>query len=763
VDDLARRVAALGPFFEFSLHAQGAAVVRPWHSVDEMLADPAGHVRLVRERLAAASGREAGAVEVRVAASVAHLGLVARLVAPVLGAAVLGEEPLSVEPSGIWWQPELGGAFPLSLSLAAGGAAGAVSLLEGPVLELSEAFAGLRVSPRILRGNVASAVNGAVAAIGRSAASQSAASQSAASRSVQQAREIAVSLYAHPALRGAATYAPDLTAFRRRSCCLIYRAAPPGAGSLCGDCVLRSVPLTWGMTWQPELDDIRRRRELAKRMGGPDKIRRQHEAGRLTVRERLAALLDQGSFQEIGTLAGAAVYDGEGELADFMAANFVTGTGRLDGRKVVVGADDFTIRGGAADAAIAGKQVYAEQLANQLRLPLVRLVEGTGGGGSVKMLEQMGYTYVPANPGWDYVVDNLSTVPVVAAGLGPVAGLGAARLCAAHLSVLVDGVAQLFVAGPPVVRSGTGEQVTKEELGGSAVHSRNAAVDLVAASEQEAFALIRRFLSYLPPSVYQRPPVSACEDPADRQEEMLLSAVPRDRRQPYRIRDILSAVFDVGSVMEVQRYGGSVVTALARLDGHPVGVVAGDPYASGGCLTVEGAEALTRLADLCTTFHLPVVTFTDQPGLLIGTRAEQRATIRHGVRAISAVYQAAGPGAEIIVRRVFGVGGAGMTNRHRLIRRWAWPSADWGSLPVEGGIEAAYRAELESAEDPAATLAGIRARLDAVRSPLRTAERFGIEEIIDPRETRPLLCEWVHDAYAALPGVLGKPSFGTRP
>ncbi len=517
------------------------------------------------------------------------------------------------------------------------------------------------------------------------------------------------------------------------------------------------------MTWQPELDEVLRRRDLAERMGGPAKVRRQHDAGRLTVRERLAALLDDGSFDEIGTLAGTASYDGAGELAEFTPANFVTGTGRINGRKVVVGGDDFTIRGGAADAAIIGKQVYAEQLANQLRLPLVRLVEGTGGGGSVKMLEQMGHTYVPANPGWDYVVDNLSTVPVVAAGLGPVAGLGAARLCAAHLSVLVEGIAQLFVAGPPVVASGAGEQVTKQQLGGAAVHGRNAAVDLVAASEHEAFGMIRRFLSYLPQSAYQQPPVIACTDPAGRAEAMLLSAIPRDRRQPYRIRDILNAVFDAGSVMEVQRYGGSVVTALARLDGHPVGVVAGDPYAAAGCLTVVGAAAATRLADLCSTFHLPVVTFTDQPGLLIGTRAEQRATIRHGVRAISAIYQSTVPGAEIIVRRVFGVGGAGMTNRHRLIRRWAWPSADWGSLPVEGGIEAAYRAELERADDPAAVLADIRARLDAVRSPLRTAERFGIEEIIDPRQTRPLLCDWVHDAYAALPVSPGKPSFGTRP
>ncbi|MGD0374073.1 MAG: carboxyl transferase domain-containing protein [Streptosporangiaceae bacterium] len=517
------------------------------------------------------------------------------------------------------------------------------------------------------------------------------------------------------------------------------------------------------MTWQPELDELRRRQELAGQLGGAEKIRRQHDAGRLTVRERLAALLDQGSFHEIGGLAGHAAYGEDGELTGFTAANFVTGTGRIAGRKVVVGGDDFTIRGGAADAAIIGKQIYAERLANQLRLPLVRLVEGTGGGGSVKMLEQMGHTYVPANPGWDYVVDNMSVVPVAAAGLGPVAGLGAARLCMAHLSVLVEGTAQLFVAGPPVVKSGTGEDVDKEHLGGSSVHSRNAAVDLVAASEPAAFEMIRRFLSYLPQSAYERPPVIGCADPAGRRDDSLLSAVPRDRRQPYRIRAIMTAVFDAGSVMEVQRYGGSTVTALARLDGHPVGVVAGDPYVAGGCLTVEGAEAVTRLADLCSTFHLPIVTLTDQPGLLIGTRAEHRATIRHGVRAISAVYQASVPGAEVIIRRVFGVGGAGIVNRHRLARRWAWPSADWGSLPVEGGIEAAYRAELERADDPAAMLADIRARLDAVRSPLRTAERFGVEEIIDPRETRPLLCDWVRDAYALLPVQPGRPSFGTRP
>src|SRR5215813_1254621 len=237
------------------------------------------------------------------------------------------------------------------------------------------------------------------------------------------------------------------------------------------------------MTWDAELAEVARRRELAGRMGGPEKIARQHDAGRLTVRERLGRLLDEGSFREIGELAGKASYNGDGTLDSFTAANFVAGTGRIDGRKVVVGGDDFTIRGGTADAGIIGKQIYSEQLANELRLPVVRLVEGTGGGGSVKSLEQHGYTYVPVNPGWNYVVDNLSVVPVVAAGLGPVAGLGAARLCAAHLSILVEGTAQLFVAGPPVVKSGVGEDVDKEALGGARVHARNGAVDLIAASE----------------------------------------------------------------------------------------------------------------------------------------------------------------------------------------------------------------------------------------------------------------------------------------
>jgi acetyl-CoA carboxylase carboxyltransferase component len=517
------------------------------------------------------------------------------------------------------------------------------------------------------------------------------------------------------------------------------------------------------MTWQPELEELRRREKLAHEMGGSEKVEKHHSQGRLTVRERIERLLDPGTFHETGALAGKAEYDSEGNLVHFRPANFVMGTGRIHGRKVAIGGDDFTVRGGAADASIAGKQVYAEQLANQLQIPLIRLVDGTGGGGSVKMLEQHGYTYVPANPGWNYVVDNMSVVPVVAACLGSVAGLGAARLAAAHFSIMVEGISQLFVAGPPVVKFGTGENLTKEELGGAAIHRQSGAVDVVVKTEEEAFDLIKRFLSYLPQSVFQLPPVQSCDDPADRRDESLLSVIPRNRRRAYKIRPILAKIFDEDSVLELARYGGATVTALARLSGHPVGVIAADPFVGGGGLTVEGADAMIRLVDLCQTFHLPVVVLTDQPGLIIGSVAERRGTIRYGVRAISAVYQATVPSAEIIIRRVFGVGGAGMTNRHSFVRRFAWPSADWGSLPIEGGIEAAYRREIEASENPAALIEEIRERLDRVRSPFRTAEHFGVEEIIDPRDTRPLLCDWVKDAYALLPAQLGRPSFGMRP
>jgi acetyl-CoA carboxylase carboxyltransferase component len=513
------------------------------------------------------------------------------------------------------------------------------------------------------------------------------------------------------------------------------------------------------VTWDPELDELRRRTELAAAMGGEEKVARQHDAGKLTVRERIDGLVDPGSFHEIGALTGRAEYD-DGQLVRFTPANFVMGRARIDGRPVVAG-DDFTVRGGAADASIFQKQVHAEQMANELRIPIVRLVDGSGGGGSVKSIETMARSFVPFNPGWEWVVENLSAVPTVALCLGSVAGLGAARVVTSHYSVMVRGTSQLFVAGPPVVAR-LGEKVDKEELGGSEIHGRNGAVDDVVDTEADAFARARAFLSCLPRSVDHAPPRVEPTDDPERRENWLVDAIPRDARQVYKVRDIVDAVVDHESFFEIGRaYGRSAVTGLARLDGWPVAVLAGDPYFYGAGWTADASQKVTRFVDLADTFHLPVVHLVDNPGFVIGVDAERAATIRHGARALAAIYQARVPWCSVILRKVYGVAGAAHQNAARLKYRFAWPSGDWGSLPLAGGIEAAYKAQLDAADDRDAARAEIEQRLDAARSPFRTAEAFMIEEIVDPRDTRPLLCEFANLA-APLRGT-GPTARGTRP
>lgn len=518
------------------------------------------------------------------------------------------------------------------------------------------------------------------------------------------------------------------------------------------------------MTWEPEILEIQRRTELAKGMGGAANIQRQHDGGKLTVRERIDRLVDAGSFAETGVLAGKAEYDDEGNLTSFLPANFVAGFARIDGRRVVVGGDDFTVRGGAADAAIAGKQVYAEKMARELRIPIVRLVDGTGGGGSVRTQGNQGHTYIPANPGWDTVVGMMSEVPVVACALGSVAGLGAARVVTSHWSVMVKGTSQVFVAGPPVVAAGMGEVLDKEQLGGWEIHYRNGVVDNLAETEDDAFDQVRRFLSYFPNNAWEQPKRRDPQDDPGRREASLLSVVPRNRKRPYKVREIIHAVVDLDSYFEIGGgWGQSVVTGFARLDGFPVGVLANDPYFYGGGLTADGSEKMERFIDLCDTFHLPCVNFLDQPGFVIGTWGEKGATIRKGASAMAAVFQATVPWVTIVVRRAYGVAGAAHANTAGLNLRYAWPSADWGSLPLEGGIEAAYKRDLANSPDPDALRAELMERLGAVRSPLRTAHAFGIEHMIDPRETRPILCEWVHQAYAVAAHALGPKARGYRP
>jgi propionyl-CoA carboxylase beta chain len=515
------------------------------------------------------------------------------------------------------------------------------------------------------------------------------------------------------------------------------------------------------MTWQPEIDELQRRRVAAMAMGGAAKLEKQAAMGRMNARQRLAAVADEGSFREIGALAGFAAYADDGEMLSFQPANFLFGRATVDGRPVVLTADDFTVRGGAADASLHRKLTDAERLASEYRLPLIRMIEGTGGGGSVRTLETMGYTYIPEIPGWEFMVANMANVPVVALGLGPVAGLGAGRQVMAHYSLLVDGVSQMFVAGPPVVAA-AGEIRTKEQLGGAHIHAANGAIDDRVDSEAEAFARLRRFLSYLPSSVDELPARGPARDKRRKGEDWLVSAVPRDPRKLYPIRPIIDALVDRDSWFEIGReWGHGVVTGFARFDGWPVAVIASNPESLGGLWTAATARKVERHVDLADTFHLPVVHLVDNPGFLIGRRAEDEATIRWGSRALAAIYQASVPWASVILRKAYGMAGSGHAPADRFRWRLAWPSGDWGSLPIAGGLEAAYRAELEGSEDPVARLASIKARLERVRSPFRTAEHYGVEAIIDPRETRAELCEFAQMAQRALtPGRKGR---GLRP
>jgi acetyl-CoA carboxylase carboxyltransferase component len=519
------------------------------------------------------------------------------------------------------------------------------------------------------------------------------------------------------------------------------------------------------MSWQKEVDELAERVALARQMGGADRVARQHDAGRLTVRERIAHLLDDGSFQEVGAIAGRATYNDDGAIAGFTPAVCVFGRGLIDGRPVVVAGDDFTVRGGSADAAIGQKLRLSENMAHGLRLPLVRLIEGSGGGGSVKTIETTGRANLPGGfedlSSLDISAINLATVPVVALGLGSVAGLGAARLVASHFSVMVKPISAVFVAGPPVVER-LGEPRTKQELGGWEVQLAAGAVDHAVDTEQEAFAAARRFLSYLPNSVWDVAERAGGWDDPERRDERLLEIVPRDKRQPYHMRRVIDAVVDRDSFFELgSGFGRPIITGLARLDGWPVALMAGDPLYGGGAWNADACQKIIRFVDLAETFHLPVVHLTDCPGFQVGLAAERAATIRWGVRAITAINQSRIPWCSVLVRNVYGVGGLGHQPGGRLALRYAWPSASWGSLPLEGGSEAAYRADIAAALDPAAELAEIEARLNRLRSPFRTAESFWVEDIVDPRDTRRLLCDFANLA-APLRGR-GQAAFTMRP
>ena len=535
-------------------------------------------------------------------------------------------------------------------------------------------------------------------------------------------------------------------------------------------------------TWAPVLDDVQALQAIALQRFAPEStdpgVVRQRGRGKLTCRERIDLLLDPGSFREVGSLAGFADYDENGRVTGFTPANHVGGWGKIDGRPVVVCADDFTSRGGHADGAIGGKSAHLDRLSLDLHCPSIRLLDGSSGGGSIaamvpkqqragesSALESAGAivagrprvsgeggSFLPGHLGSSMYVAQLSQVPVVNLLLGSVVGIGAAKAVLGHFSVMVRDIAQLFVAGPPVVSHAMGYEITKEELGGWHIHCRNGSVDNLAESEEEAASMAKQFLSYLPSSVYEAPPVRAEDpaDPVDRREEELFTIIPRKRTTTFDMRRAIRLMADRGSFFEIgPLWGTDQIVGFVRLRGYPMGVIASDcRHINGGALTADGCDKLKRHLDLCDLFHLPVLNLVDNPGFAVGLEHEVSGTIRKGGEWMIAFAQVAVPIFTVIMRRSFGVAGNNYaTPRSGASARIAWPAADVGGIPPEGGIEAAYKRQLAEAADPAALRAEINARIESARGPIGPLNRFQMEEMIDPRDTRRWVCEWVENAY----------------
>ena len=374
----------------------------------------------------------------------------------------------------------------------------------------------------------------------------------------------------------------------------------------------------------------------------------------------------------------------------------------------------------------------------------------------MRTFEQIGRTYLPGNAGTNLSAQLMQHVPVVSAVLGSVAGLPAVHACMCHFNVMVKGTSQVFVAGPRVVEQATGQEITKEDLGDKRIQVKNGVIMNLADSEPDAIAQVRKFLSYMPANVWEMPPRSEPTDPVDRREDSLISVVPTDRRKIYEPRKILDAVLDKGTFFEMMPYYGRArVTGLARVNGYPVAVMANHPKFYGGSMDIAAGEKSIRLIELADTFHLPLVYFADEPGFSVGPAQEALGIVRAGARIVTVLTQSKTPYICFVVRQLYGVAGGLHQRGTGFYRRYAWPSTHGGSMHIEGGTAIAYKREIENAKDPEAKRAEIEAKLQSISSPFRNAHAFGVEDIIDPRDSRALLVDFVEDAYRIIPTQLG--------
>jgi acetyl-CoA carboxylase carboxyltransferase component len=489
---------------------------------------------------------------------------------------------------------------------------------------------------------------------------------------------------------------------------------------------------------RPLAVELEERRARARLGGGEERIARQHAAGKLTARERIALLIDDGTFTELGIHGrphfSQRAMDGREAPAD----GVITGYGRVDGRLVAVAAYDFTVMAGAMGMTGEIKVARLRELALTKRIPLVWLLDSAG----ARIQEAVGSLF--AGTGALFREESIMSgvIPQVAAVMGPCAAGTAYIPGLADFVPMVSGQGSMALAGPHLVRAAIGEDVTPEQLGGARVHCRQSGVgDVECADDAECIAVIKRYLSFFPASCEQPPPVLPASDPVDRREDALLDVLPESNRKPYDMYDVIRLIVDDGEWLDLKpKWARTVITCLARMGGRPVGIVASQPRQLGGILDNDSADKAARFVTLCDAFGIPLVFLVDVPGFMVGTKVEAAGIIRHGAKMLHAVASATVPKVTVLIRKAYGAGYYVMNGRaYEPDLIVAWPSAEISVMGAEGAVEIVFRKQVEDAEDPAAKRAELIAAYRGLIDVYVAAGNGMIDDVIDPRETRPTI------------------------
>lgn len=483
------------------------------------------------------------------------------------------------------------------------------------------------------------------------------------------------------------------------------------------------------------LEELRRRQAAIVGMGGPSRIARQHAAGKMTARERVAALLDPDSFEEIGAHVRHRARAFGMDQQEIPADAVVTGVGRIHGRVVYVFSQDFTSAGGSLGEMHAQKIVRLQDLALKTGAPIIGLNDSGGARIQEGVDALSGYGEIFKRNTWSSGV-----IPQITVIMGPSAGGAVYSPALTDLIVMVEHTGQMFITGPQVIKTVTGENVTGEQIGGAQAQIRKSGVaHMAAADDAEALALVRTILSYLPNNNRELPPVTACTDPLDRMDEALAETVPLDPNKPYDVKRIIASVVDPDSFLEIQNgYADNIVIGLARIGGHSVGICANQPRVLAGTMDINASDKLARFVRLCDSFNIPLVTFVDTPGYLPGTAQEFGGIIRHGAKVLYAYAEATVPKVTVILRKAYGGAYLAMCSRS-LGADWvfAWPTAEIAVMGPEGAANIIFREDINAAEDPQAMR---RTKAEEYReefaNPYVAAARGFVDAVIEPAQTR---------------------------